>query len=61
MVMADDIDGTLLVCQGFARDSPIRERVLHYLFGISGRTWYRKRSVTLLAAVTPSLVVRNCC
>ena len=64
VVMTDDINGALLVNQGLTRDAPIREWVLHYLFRISGRApfaWLKNWSVTLLAAVTPSLVVRNCC
>ena len=64
LVIADDINGALFVYQGLTRDTPIREWVLHDLFRISGRAsfaWLRKWGVTLLAAVTPSLVVRNCC
>ena len=64
LVIADDINGALFVYQWLTRDAPIREWVLHYLFRISGRAsfaWLRKRSVTLLTAVTPSLVIRNCC
>jgi hypothetical protein len=38
MVMANNINGTLLLCQGLTWHSPIREWVLHYIFGISCRT-----------------------
>lgn len=53
----------LLVYRGLARDAPIRKWVLHEPFRFSGRAifaWLRKWGVTLLAAVTPSLGVRNC-
>jgi hypothetical protein len=43
VVMTDDINGTLLVHQGSTRDSPIREWVLHYLFGISSRTSFARQ------------------